>query len=581
MAVPVRFVPFLVALLLVALLAACGKRSPATGLRALVLEVSVLPAAAGNPYPDCLMAVDLQLLDPPAGMETRVSALFLGFTKRVNTAARGLQAGMQLDVQLRDRADDVAPFREMQVADTLKAIGLPPYRVMEWALAADKASFPLLAPLGDSPVGQLRAPALPLLSAAQLQRVVADRLLRDQLEPAPLPVGSTTLPYVWNPDGRWESAVRDSLRELQISFRALGTDLIVLPFPPRPLVESLRESARSTPVFYDRMMRDFMAHELEVIDLLPALLVGEGAYYYEDTADIHPADAGLQLAAREIAARIAEYTEGEPYELQRSPVAFRHDRYPLPDREYMDTEATRVLWQGQGLVFPELGPLLLFGDSFVKVPNGYGVDSANIAAQVAYELGHLPSYFTRPGDAHRIGRHLAQQQPSFLAGRKVAVFFFNGENVFRARGPWEAIDVLSQRVAANDKFSRFARAARIGKWSMDHGFAGWSLTAEEPDAPGPFPMTGTIVTGPHTWRLASAHEFPAGSYFLYLSAKGEDFGTMVANPDSDPQQIDIQRNQLFHLEHIRLKEGGPIVVQIPPQPGWLRIESMEIRQPRP
>jgi hypothetical protein len=73
-------------------------------------------------------------------------------------------------------------------------------------------------------------------------------------------------------------------------------------------------------------------------------------------------------------------------------------------------------------------PLLVIGDSFIGVPNDYGVFGADLLAHIAYETGIIPS---RVQDvAATMMPRLSRMGKEFFKDRRVVVFAFSLNSMF-------------------------------------------------------------------------------------------------------------------------------------------------------
>jgi hypothetical protein len=177
--------------------------------------------------------------------------------------------------------------------------------------------------------------------------------------------------------------------------------------------------------------------DIEVIELIPVLRAARKHHplVFYDGHDQHPADGGIQVAAGEIARRLARYDlakehEAHPLKLELRPTEILkvgvhgESRYP----------ATQVWKDGKPLEIGEDtgSPVLVLGDSYTVVPGYYppGGSYAGLPFHLAYRLGIVPDHLARMGDSGNALKMLAEQGPGYLAGRRAVVFIFSPNRLF-------------------------------------------------------------------------------------------------------------------------------------------------------
>ncbi|QIF02145.1 hypothetical protein [Roseimicrobium sp. ORNL1] len=221
-----------------------------------------------------------------------------------------------------------------------------------------------------------------------------------------------------------------ALRLLNAELQRHGIDLVVVPFPNKEDVNAHKflgnhpdAPTELNPCRIRCLMR-MLEHDIEVIDLVPALRAGLGAhpFVYYDNRDTHPADGGIQIAANEAAKVLADYdllpanhtllpTETTEFVIEKDMEYFtKGARYP----------AHRVLFPADA---KSHRAVLLQGDSFLSVPTNY-VANATIADHIGRHLGYRPDKLVREAGANLILQDLARLPKSELEGRKVLFFVF-------------------------------------------------------------------------------------------------------------------------------------------------------------
>ena len=243
------------------------------------------------------------------------------------------------------------------------------------------------------------------------------------------------------------------LKFLSKQLRERGIDLIVVPFPYREdvIADSFSTHAPSDGWFVPQRMhfiQKLLEADVEVIDLVQPLRAGLARYpvVFHDTVDQHPCDGGVQVAADEIAKRLARYEVEKP-----SPALkfnLKQVTYSDNDRQYAATAVTTE--KGEPLDVPENAgsPFIVMGDSFSRTPDYHpGGEGAAIPMHVAYRLGVVPDYLGAMGNSDKVMRLLARQGGNYLANRKAVVFVFAPNRLFGAEsyskrgGTWNLVDL--------------------------------------------------------------------------------------------------------------------------------------------
>jgi hypothetical protein len=221
-----------------------------------------------------------------------------------------------------------------------------------------------------------------------------------------------------------------ALRLLNAELQRHGIDLVAVPFPNKEDVNAHKflshhpdAPTELNPCRIRCLMR-MLEHDIEVIDLAPALRAGleTHPFVYYDNRDTHPADGGIQIAAGEVAKVLADYdllpadhtllpVEKTEFVIEKDMEYFtKGSRYP----------AHRVLFSADAKPHRAV---LLQGDSFLSVPTNY-VPNATIADHVGRHLGYRPDKLVREAGANHILPILARLPKSELEGRKVLFFVF-------------------------------------------------------------------------------------------------------------------------------------------------------------
>lgn len=219
-----------------------------------------------------------------------------------------------------------------------------------------------------------------------------------------------------------------ALRLLNAELKRHGIDLVVVPFPNKEDVNAFKFLGKDAPAELNpcriRCMMRMMEHDIEVIDLVPALraALDEYPFVYYDNRDTHPADGGIQVAAGEVVKVLADYDL-----LPKSPSAL-----PIEQTEFVIEKDTEYFTKGSRypayrVLYPPDAKahrgVLLQGDSFLSVPANY-VPNATISDHIGRHLGYRPDKLVREAGANLILQDLARLPKSELEGRKVLFFVF-------------------------------------------------------------------------------------------------------------------------------------------------------------
>lgn len=223
-----------------------------------------------------------------------------------------------------------------------------------------------------------------------------------------------------------------ALRLLNAELHRLGIDLIVVPFPTKEDIHAGRFTNQPDETEMNpqrlRFHRLLLEHDIEVLDLAPALrkALTEYEFVYFDNRDVHPADGGIQVAGKEIAAVLRDYDLGvDAANVLPVEASVLHVTEEVPGfvlgAKY---PATRVIFPQMPAVSPDVQRRVIFqGDSFLNVPSHF-VTHATVADHAGRYLGFEPETVLREAGANLILQDLARTPRERLQGRQVLVFVF-------------------------------------------------------------------------------------------------------------------------------------------------------------
>lgn len=245
-----------------------------------------------------------------------------------------------------------------------------------------------------------------------------------------------------------------SIVRLHEQLKARGIDLIVMPIPDKMSIypDYLSKEApadRNVALPVRRLMWELVEKDIEVVDLQK--LYQEFRRKDEDKTplyyvkDAHWRNLGAQLAAKELAGRLARY--------DFAAAAVRANPYVTEPHERTDgIKADNILVvrnKQTGKMYADVGdsPVILTGDSFALYnmnPNAMGTISAHVAANIGMPLTLL----SREGLSGDVPLELAklEKDKGYLKGRRVVIWTFCTRMFVAAK--WPMVDLPTAQVAA-------------------------------------------------------------------------------------------------------------------------------------
>jgi alginate O-acetyltransferase complex protein AlgJ len=245
----------------------------------------------------------------------------------------------------------------------------------------------------------------------------------------------------------------DAIADLSAQLRAMGIKLLVVPVPPKVLLQAERlglsaseqEAMKSG---WERIMSGLGAREVTVVDLLPRFARStENPFCLRDT---HWSGRGVVLAASEIVPMLEiaglELAESPPAEPRWTAQTIQGDlggepeEVQLPFRDIKSDPAAA-----------KLHPLLLLGDSHLLVFHAGGAlhaAGAGLPEQLAAATGGMPDVIGVMGSGATSSRvalaRRVRSEATYLAAKKVVVWCFAAREFTEAES-WKKIPL--QRAA--------------------------------------------------------------------------------------------------------------------------------------
>jgi alginate O-acetyltransferase complex protein AlgJ len=258
--------------------------------------------------------------------------------------------------------------------------------------------------------------------------------------------------------------------EAIVSFKktlaALGVDFLLVPVPtkvevyPEKLIDVKLLPAGRPPVlnpFGRKFLYALAEAGVESVDLLPIFLAYRASEpsYVEPlylTQDTHWSRKGLGLAARAVAARVAQYpwfeSLGDRRTYTRREVSFEEPGdlvSRLSSAESRKFRPMRVLADqvvdSKGAVYDDhpASPIVVLGDSFTGVFERTFTIGAGVSAQIAAELGYPVDLIMSYGGGPNVRRALMRTGREEMAKRRLVIWMFAARDLYDYYEDWEVL----------------------------------------------------------------------------------------------------------------------------------------------
>ncbi|MCA8941343.1 MAG: hypothetical protein KDB80_02180 [Planctomycetes bacterium] len=420
-----------------------------------IVETTATPSRQDSDYPDCIVVHLARWRGGSAGVPEEFLVASLGFRNRQLRVASSLLAGDVVEAQLIPWEKFDESVRTIQRVDSLDRFDLPLFGAIDLHRRRELEQVDIV-PLPSSGA-RTQAEEIAAYTAAIEAKLAEHGSWEDWIEGLG-PVyhelaeltkqGPVTLEDRWTfrgpsyfyasrtPDA-WASGLA-AITSLRDQLRALGIELVVVPFPAKEHVVASKFT-KATPAdgIFDPMRLQLhlamLRAGLEVVDLLPAFLERRDDYehLYYDGNDNHPARGAIEVASRVVAERLRRYELKPEFDTVfvgklRHGIPWSCDAFPKRAHAGAVYEASVVL-DADRTEFEWSNPsseLLAVGDSFLGVPRPYGVLSADFLAHLAQGTGLLARRLQVGGGAPKILVHMAKAGRSLTKGARVCVLVF-------------------------------------------------------------------------------------------------------------------------------------------------------------
>jgi hypothetical protein len=459
-----------------------------------IIQASAIPSPKLSDYADCLYTAEVKILEIRSDLRVprEIVLVLPAFTKRTFTSEAAFKEGQVIDAEIIPHEKAGERLKTMQRSDTLTRFDLQVYdslsakvstRAPESFVARPDSYFQGVAentgikktPPAAAPVrypwsakAALDRQAVIARDKATILKAYADNgsdwvkwyesrydlyedidaqilasnsgeLLKGRLQCGRFVHGKYRLLCEAGEAG--EQGPLKMLSSLNAQLRARGIDLIVVPFPAKEDVHAEVFSSKASAdgwfqPYRQKFFLQLLEADIEVIDLIQPLRAARNRFpfVFYDEIDQHPADGGIQVAAEEVARRLARYdlNESAPdLKLQLKPVKVEK----TSDRGTASYPATQVASEdGTSLEVPlnSGSPVIIMGDSYTRIPHQYlpGGNGCAIPMHLAHRLGVLPDHLVRMGSSAQAMHLLAREGGNYLANRRVLVFIFANNRLF-------------------------------------------------------------------------------------------------------------------------------------------------------
>ncbi|MCA8944308.1 MAG: hypothetical protein KDB80_17210 [Planctomycetes bacterium] len=423
-----------------------------------ILAVPEVPDPEDSDYPDCLGVFEARVVRASRNLEVERKILFGVLVARDErrTAASRWAVGDRISAVIVPRTavdDRVATLQRVEASEDYALelfYGADPRQLVEGSVAVEP---PAELPSIDEVVAGMREAAERRLTAAGgdfeawgRARAPLQTELERKLAAAggPLTVADritfrSVRYFRARRNSEWPQPQIDVLVSMRDQLAHHDIAFVVVPFPAKECVNVGRflddpPADGIVDVEREQLYRALWDAGVPVLDLRDDLTraLDDYPHVYYDGGDGHPADGAIQIAADRLAPFVWRLDAARDFDRCRvEPVSYgipeRYSKFPPRAHAGPVYTTSRVsLASGDPLPDPRPdSPVLIIGDSTTGVPRHYGVEDANLPAQLARRTGIVPKHVEMSAGAPLVLSILAQTDREVFQGLRLCVFVLN------------------------------------------------------------------------------------------------------------------------------------------------------------
>lgn len=457
-----------------------GDKENASILEGVLVQVSQLPPAQENAYPDCYYTaiLDVDHIVSGRSISRKIILVLPGFFARQYAPEAGYKTGDKVRATVVPFASMPEKVRQTQQADDVEDVDLEFYFPVKVSPIQNFQDFTDAVPFDGQHVKsaertQSKSPD-PKASAArkeqmrhdlmEIEKLLADhggnwgrwyesiRPFREQYKKAydakaQRWEGNSFFSAGNLDDGKiYSDAFVKSIVAFKNYLSERNVDLILVRVPNKgEIVDDVfvpGSGDKTTNPYILRLYKELLEADVEIVtNIIPEAkknrLKYPLMYWYQDFGELHPAEGIAWVVAEELAKRVSRYdkirggskigfrkgetTTGTDLSEDSHPFLWPDGNVNFAPRDYV--RFTSILNPDGTVVRPKQGkdsPVLVVGSSFIEYPSlRLG---GNIPAYLAFLTGVVPDILYRSGSGVGIPRTIAREGDSFLANRSVCIF---------------------------------------------------------------------------------------------------------------------------------------------------------------
>ncbi|GFO64815.1 hypothetical protein M1B72_05100 [Geomonas paludis] len=459
-----------------------------TVIEGVLTQVSKLPKAASNPYPDCYYTaiVDLHQIVAGKSVPQRIILVLPGFFGRKYAPESGYKTGDKIRATVVPFSSMPDTVKQTQQADEIEDVDLNfffPQQISLINAYTGVVRLPSFAKKNDNnhevSVSKNRGNNVTNERKEQIQKDLLEinqqlaanggdwdkwyasyKGFREQYKVQFDAKASRWIGQSFFSAGRlgrdkiYSKEFVASIIDLKNYLAARNVDLIVVRIPAKgEIVEDLfvpLPTKQTSNPYLLKMYKELLEADVEIItDVVPRAkstrMKFPLMYYYQDFAEIHPAEGMAWVVAEAFSERVERY--GEPahqkknFLLGKAPDKFKwpegHPGFD-PAENVLFSTVTDTLGKPLSLTQGNESPVLILGSSFIAFPSL--TKGGSIPHYFAYLTGIVPDILHRSGGDRMMLRSVAREGKGFLEKRKVCLFPFTPGTAYEALAPLPVFD---------------------------------------------------------------------------------------------------------------------------------------------